>query len=410
MLPVKIAIILFWVAAVIDPVGELLGIRYVALAVMLLVVLYLFLLRKIDCYKLSIQWGMVIVFAGILPIYGLLIYAVRSGGGEFIDTSYMAAGVLAIGSLLYFNKSMCDFGVKAMVLSTRVIVLMVGVLLVAQIYSIDVVVNFFIGNKIAFVGIREYSGVEFPYLYLLASPMLIMLMAYDFAALRRNFSAINFFLFALTSIALALTGTRAHLLMAVTFALLYLILIADQRRLLKMLIFIVSFVPFIFVFDVLESLLASFFSPVENSNSIKLSMLTGYSEIFSNPLMLIFGQGFNAHEWSSSLLGMIATDIGASKTELTYLEIIRVFGIVVGLFFLMFLCITVYATRNLSLNYEWVRPGLMLLLVNASINPYLFSTNGILPLGLVVAIISNNAFSKMARGGVACSLVSSRVL
>jgi hypothetical protein len=91
---------------------------------------------------------------------------------------------------------------------------------------------------------------------------------------------------------------------------------------------------------------------------------------------------------------MIAMDIGASKTELTYIEIVRVFGALIGFSVFILLFNLVVSVKKMEQNYEWIFPGLVILLINASINPYLFSTNGILPLGLFAAMVSNGAFQK----------------
>ena len=68
------------------------------------------------------------------------------------------------------------------------------------------------------------------------------------------------------------------------------------------------FVLMVLVFEEGKVLVGSFFSSSETSNSMKISLLDGYSEIFSRPENLIFGQGFNAHEWSPELRGMIAME------------------------------------------------------------------------------------------------------
>lgn len=395
MLLVKLAILLLWLGAVIDPVGNFFGIRYIALAVMLLALAFLFLFGKINDRKLTIRWAFVLILGVLLPVYGLVLYSFRGEGGEFIDTSYIASGILMLASLLYVNKSMCEFGVKALVLSGRLISFLVGLLLFSQIYSFDWISHFFLENSIAFLGAREYSGFIFPYIYIVTSPILILLLSYDFSRLREKINLNNFILFIFTTISLALTGTRAHILISFTFIFIYILLTSSRRIFKKILFFLILILLAIFVFNSIADIIGSFFSINDESNSLKLSMLKGYWEIFSNPINLIFGQGFNAHEWSLPLENMIAMDIGASKTELTYIEIIRVFGVLIGCSVFILLFNLVVSVRGMKQDYEWVYPGLVILLINASINPYLFSTNGILPLGLFAAMVSNGAFQKI---------------
>jgi len=388
----KIAILLLWLGATIDPVGAFLGIRYVALSAMLLAVIYLLIFGLINNLKLSIQWIFIFVFSGVIPIYGLVLYSFQSGDGEFIDTSYIASGVLMIGSLLYCNKSMCEFGVRAMVLSGRLISISVGILLLSQIYSTEIISNFFLSHSIAFLGYREYYNIRFPYLYMIASPLLILLLAYDYSRLKQDINVKNVVFFTVTALALALTGTRAHILLSLVFIFLFTLFISNRNILNKLFFIFISLFFLILSIDVLEGVIFSFFSSEESNNSTKLSMLRGYEEIFSNPANLIFGQGFNAHEWSLPLVNMINMEVGASKTELTYIEIIRVFGVFVGSCIFLLLFTLLIAVRGMVAEYDWIYLGLLMLLINASINPYLFSTNGILPLGLFVAMASNDAF------------------
>jgi hypothetical protein len=221
----------------------------------------------------------------------------------------------------------------------------------------------------------------------LASPLLIFLMAYDFYFFKKRSTFLNLILFIMTALSFAATGTRAHIIIAIIFAPFYMLLTGNFKTIIKALVLL--FVVMFFVLTVTETrvLLESFFSTAETNNSMKIDLLAGYGEIFSNPLVLFFGQGFNAHEWSPELRNMIAIEIGASKTELTYIEIVRVFGILLGSTLIITIFMLLRSTKNLEDNLQWIYPGLSIFLVNAAINPYLFSVNGILPLGLISAIV-----------------------
>ena len=118
-----------------------------------------------------------------------------------------------------------------------------------------------------------------------------------------------------------------------------------------------------------------------NYDSPRVEDLRTYMSIFDSPKNIIFGQGFNAQTWSGEFISMLES-VEATRTEFTYLEILRVYGtplsfLIIG--FLMLTSINIYK-RNQTLGIV-----LILLLVNAAFNPYLFSTNGILPLALLVS-------------------------
>jgi hypothetical protein len=384
MLLVKIAIFLLWFGAVIDPIGNMFGIRYVALATAFAGLAWLFLLEGFKILDKSFRGIFILLLAALLPLYGLTLYSFRAGNAEFIDTSYIASGVLIITSLLYRSQAMCEFGVSSLVFSTRFLSLLIIAVFVSPFLSFYEWINFFTEKNVALISFREYSGITLPYIYFLASPLLILLMAYDFSKFKQRTSIVNLLVFALTAFSFALTGTRAHIIIAIIFAPLYMLLTGNSRTMIKASISLAFVTLFALTLEETRILLDSFFSTSEASNSIKVSLLDGYGEIFSNPLILLFGQGFNAHEWSLPLIDMIAME--ASKTELTYLELIRVFGVFIAIAFMSVIFFLLRRTKSLGNDFGWIYPGFLILLTNAAINPYLFSVNGILPLGLISAI------------------------
>lgn len=386
MLLAKVAIFLLWVGSVVDPIGNTFGIRYLALATAFAGMAWLLSTGSLNQLDKSYRGFLILLLAGVLPLYGLFLYSFRASSNEFIDTSYLASGVLILTSLLYRNQRMCEFGIKSLVLSTRILSLLVIAGYASQIFSLGGWLGFFTERNVALISFREYSGITLPYIYFLASPLLILLMAYDFGNFRQQTTILSFLIFALTAFSFALTGTRAHILIALTFAPLYMLLTSTSRTIIKAFALFVTLVLIALTIEDSRTLASSFFSTSETSNSMKLSLLDGYGKIFSDPQALLLGQGFNAHEWSPPLREMIAMEDKASKTELTYLELIRVFGIGLAALLICTLLLLLRSTKNLNKDLQWIYPGFAIYLANATINPYLFSVNGILPLGLIAAI------------------------
>lgn len=387
MLLAKIAILFLWVGAVFDPIGQTFGIRYFSIALSVASIIWLIGAGKVKQVEWSYRSALIFFIAGVFPIYGLFIYSLRAGAGEFIDTSYIAAGLLMLFSLLYRDRDSCFFGVKAFLFSVRLLSILIVFIYLSLFFGQAEWVSFFTERSVALVSAREYSGFELPYIYFLASPLLILLIAYDFSRLRRFFNIKTCVVFALSSFSFLLTGTRAHIIIAIFFVPIYLLLTSNLKTVYRGFLFLSIFSIIGMAFEDGRAVIASFFSSSETSNSMKISLLDGYMEIFSHPVNLFFGQGFNAHEWSSHLRGMIAMEDQASRTELTYLEIVRVFGIFIALAFMFTLLLFTRATRLLPCEFSWVYPGLVIYLVNSAINPYLFSVNGMLPLGLFSAIV-----------------------
>ena len=65
---------------------------------------------------------------------------------------------------------------------------------------------------------------------------------------------------------------------------------------------------------------------------------------------MLFGQGFNAHYWSGDFKALMArSGNDGTKTELTYLEFIRVFGVFFGMLLnllIFYIPIKFYKTFN----------------------------------------------------------------
>lgn len=391
----SIGISLLWFGAVIDPIGLMFGIRYLALATAFAGLLWLFYFFGGKLFDKSYRGVLILFLAVLLPLYGFTLYAFRASGADFIDTSYLASGALMVTSLLYYSRRMCDYGVRSFVFSTRLLSLLVIAAYASQLFLVSEWISFLTERNVALISTRDYSGISLPYIYFLASPLLILLMAYDFRKLQQRSNFVNLLIFMMTSFAFALTGTRAHILIALIFSPLYLLISGNNKTIIKALaLFVITIIP-AFAMEEVRNLLSAFFSSAEASNSIKISILDGYGDIFSSPLTLFFGQGFNAHDWSPTFRGMIAMEVGASKTELTYLELVRVFGLIISMPLIIIIFFLLKEAKNITRDFAWIYPGFVIFLANASINPYLFSVNGILPLGLISAIVYHYGRAKI---------------
>ena len=329
----------------------------------------------------------IIYLAFIAPIYGLSLFILRGGwDGNFIDTSYIASAILIVTAVIYLNKSFVDYGIKSMILALQLLSLTIIIIQLNSLLSLDDSwLSFFTERSIALISFRDYGGFVLPYIYFLASPLLIFLVGYHVNNFLSKKTAINFMSTFFAILALVLSGTRSHLLIALISLPFTYFLLKVKNKLETFIVFLIfSILGFLFFnIEIIQSMLSS----EEASNSLKLSMLTNYSFIFDDLISLFFGQGYNAHEWSLPLSEMINVD-GASKTELTYIEYIRVYGLIMSIpfFFILF-----YPIRRLMLlhrKYIWLYPSYILYLVNAALNPYMFSTNGMLSLGLIISVIS----------------------
>lgn len=372
---------LFWVACVFDPVGAFHSLKFISIAFILAYLGLRFLIsgvpRSIDSSYLFIC----ILFIILFPVYGLAISAFRGGlgNGPFIDTSYISSAVYMVCALLYLIPEYCRAASKALVLSLRLLCLVIWIGFVLLSFQIESnFLFFFVDNGAAYIGSRNYAGVDFYYIYFVASPMLIFLLCkqcWDFFEVKKISHLVGVFF---VMGALFLSGTRASIIMSLVAPfIVWLWRKYGAKSLFLWLVFVMLFIPILGLLEL--PVITGMFSSNETSNSEKIGYLNTYMDLFAQPMTFLFGQGFNAHTWSSAVANMLPE--GASKTELTYLEMIRVFGII-GLGLLIYALFLLCASKRLiKTNYPWVGPSIFLYALMSSINPYIFSSNGMLVMG-----------------------------
>lgn len=374
---------LLWVAAVFDPIGEF-YIRYAAISAGAIALICIFLSGIVKLHLL--RDVIVLTFSILMPIYGILLAGILGGTtGDFIDTSYIGAAVLFLFAYLYIDETVTITSLRIMVIALRALAFLILVIFVFYVADYDASwSSIFVENEVARISTRQYGNFIFPYIYFYSSPMLIYLICYDLEQIRISPSLTNYLLLMVSDLALGLSGTRAHMLIAL--ALPFIFLVACTRSKLLSLAFVVFVLFCFFIFFQDSHLIELFFDPNETSNSMKIEMYSKYAEIFSNSNYLLFGQGYNAHVWSIEFKSMLSPDLDASKTEFTYFELIRVYGVFIGGFGIFLLSLFLWRIYNLGKTFMWIFISMIVYLINASLNPYFFSSNGILPFVIFLAV------------------------
>lgn len=384
------AINLFWIAAVFDPIGRCFGLRYVALVSIYFVLLLRVLKKNIDSKPKGVYLLLLFYIVFLIPFYGISMYFIRGGSGRFIDTSYIGSAILFGGSLAYLDEKLLAIGLSAQKLALRLMACVtIAWLIIYELGFPEYVFGHFVENGVAFFGPkRTYGNFDFYYIYFVASPMLVYLVVQEAWVCFDRKSRIDMLWCIVAVVALFLSGTRANMLMAISavpFVYFWKKIGWRAVCVLAALIIIGFSAAIFFECNSIESMLS-----MENeSNRIKFAFLSGYIDIFSDPLTLLFGQGFNAHVWSSDFANMLPGGAygGASKTELTYLEFIRVFGVFMSGAALYLVFIFLRNLSGLGQSLRWMAPAVFLYMLVSALNPYLFSSNGMLPLGLCAAAL-----------------------
>lgn len=381
------SILFLWIACVFDPVGMIFGLKFLAIFLVYLVLFFRFLLDYSAIRASRNYFLLFLLFVFLLPTYGLLVAFFRGGLTDaFIDTSYISSAVYFVCSLVYLQSRSLVVGFSALIYCLRLlsIVVLITFMIVSAGLPSDLI-NYFLSHGVALIGSREYSGFNFYYIYFVASPMIIFLLSYEAWMLIDKPSVKRFLFMLLPVISLFLSGTRASILISllgVVFVWLWHWL--GRGSLFFVLFSIIIFGIILAFVDI--PVISAMFSAHEQSNSIKIGYLDFYARIFHDPATIIFGQGYNAHVWSKDFANIIFE--GASKSELTYLEALRVFGLFVWLLLISGLLFLSLSKKVRQCDYPWLAPAMFIYMCVSALNPYIFSSNGMLLIGFVAAAIS----------------------
>jgi hypothetical protein len=368
---------LLFISFIFDPTGDFYKLKYISVILSFVLFGTKLLINYKTSYFSSYQLIYLFAFCFFIPIYGLCITLLHTNLSSLTDTSYIgfAITLLLASPVMTMNK---EKFLQIFLYSLRVLEFVILLILISFVFDNDSygITQFFIDHKSMFMGFREYSGIPTYYIYFTASPLLIILVAYDSSKLVNKYSLKNLLVFISSIIAIFLTGTRFNMLVAILILpITYLLKTYTVRHIF---IGLISFI-ILALFVTYNSFTSSFFISSESSNNVKIGYFEAYWPIFSKPNFFLLGQGFNAHDWSMDFKNLLMkADNDGTKTELTYLEYLRVFGVFFGTVLnFMTLSIPVIVFRYYH-KFNFLVIGILIYLLSAALNPYLFSTNGVL--------------------------------
>jgi hypothetical protein len=243
---------------------------------------------------------------------------------------------------------------------------------------------------------RDYgSGLVMFQMYFVTSSMLTISAAYYFGLAYRSAHkrGLHCALVVLHTGAMILAGTRNNIIVAVLLPIVLTFMYSKRKGLIAGII-AVGFLISLIVFREQVGILLS---PVEASNQTKLDMLGDYAAIFDSQLNLWLGRGLGAYEkWSGRGSNFV--------TELTYLEIIRNYGLLMGLIIVLLLTYPIAYAFVFRKSYpdKHIVVAYAMYLIMSATNPLLFSSTGMLILSVIIANIFRHS-SVTARGALATS-------
>lgn len=387
-------IILFFLifSLLIDPTGDFYHLKYISSITSCLFFVVYFFFNGSSCKINKSQFLILTIFCIIMPVYGLLVTFFSSEIYDIKDTSYLGFSLLllTLTPVIFIEKKVF---LNTLVLVLRFLAFVIVIILFSFLYDLDSIglAQFFINKKSMIVGFREYAGIQTYYLYFTASPMLIILVAHDSYVVIKKVTLRNVFLCILSTVSIFLSGTRFNMLMALVI-LPVTLLICNVS--VKNISYYFMFITLLTIGVFQSSFINSFFSSGDDSNSVKIGYIDTYISIFQQPEALFLGQGFNAAE-SSILFKNMLFHYGNEgvKTELTLIELFRVFGLTFGgILNAILYSLPFFLYRKIK-KINFIIIGVTFYLISSLLNPYVFSTNGVV-LFLLILVCLKNEFTK----------------
>lgn len=371
---VTVIFFLFVLITLFDPMDKLLGIKvqFFSFCMFLMIITFI---KSNFIIKLPIFLVIIITLLLLIPLQSILYYFVING-----DPKY--AGFLLFKSYLFCL--ICFYIYIYNIDSFKYITYGLNILAISIVFLFSLahlfpeMINSLhqFGNQFGVFSIdtgRNYGGnLSFYQMYFLTSSMLVISIGYYFNKIFSDGFSIKLFLILLINIiAMFLAGSRNNMIISVILPIFLIFQYSNKRNRTSILILFGILISIFLIFFKEEFFF--FFDPNEKSNFSKLTTLKDYLEIFSSDVRsLIFGKGLGSYEtWSNRS--------DAFMTELTYLEIVRSYGIFIGFILITIMFFPLLFSKNIeNFNYRWVFFPYFFYLVMTATNPLFFSSMGML--------------------------------
>lgn len=376
----------FVLSCVFDPADTVLGLKMPLFA--LIVSLATLKVLSSKDVKLPLPAVLISAFFVMVPSLAVL----KGMGSGLVDASVgfaMLKGYLLI--LLYPATLVLKLDLLSNLVKT---LLVLSIVIIASFIYVQIEPDFYtslynFGNSTGVVlpDRRSYGGdAEYLQVYYVTSPMILIAIARFFShAYTSRINGGKWVLSALACLlcltAILLAGTRNNLITSLMLVTSLLFLHSTRRSYLILLGSIASFS----LAGIVAAYLSEFFNPEEYSNSIKLMLVLDYLDVFTNVEWLLFGQGLGADIFWSARQGH------HHLSELTYLELIRNFGLL-GAAVIALILISPFFTGLIRVQrtteYNDLLWAYAFYLIACATNPNLFSSMGIL---ILVTLLSYGA-------------------
>jgi len=321
-----------------------------------------------------------LVFAVLLPLISIFIYILRGGMMEGYDGfKYLKAYLFLTLCIPLAIKRIDLIRPLSMILSA----LSLATLVVYAITLNDDALRsqlWLLGDTYGIFGLgnRSYATLSYELVYFHTSPLMVVAVAYFcYHSLHSRGRARlwNVLLLLLNVCGMLLSGTRNNMIIGLLMPLMVIAWYKGTR--VRLIVFAMSIV--VMLVGLASGVVQAMLNTDDDSNAIKLLHFHDYMGMFSNWPTLLFGQGLGASFFST------AWGTRVSVTELTYLEFLRNYGLILASIYYVLL---LYPLRKLG-NQEtradhYLFLGYVGYLYLCAANPLLVSSTGMLVLAIVL--------------------------
>lgn len=372
---------------VFDPSDSLTGLkRYVFAAL-----LYWWLLIKIGSnkpYPIAPQAvAIFLCFGLIFPFLSIFSYYFQTQDFAGYAGFQTLIGFLSLALLIIVSSTRA----RAEVIFVRVVTLQVFATIGIYLFLFWMpewqsdVTDFGYARGFLWINPKTYGHLEFLQIFFKTAPFMVFPLAYYsaqyFSFQEKRHDLVTLGLLLASSLALLISGTRANMIFAVIIPGYFAISSLRRGSFLKKFWIAGVFCVFSVICIVNRDIFFAMLDPNEMSNAVKLGYWNDYMKIFSDPIVLLFGQGIGAVHYFESL--------GANLriTEVTLLELIRNFGLIVAVAYILFWIAPVILLRKRAAkNYRWLRAGYVSYLFLSMSNYFILSSTGMVLLSVVYGV------------------------
>jgi hypothetical protein len=370
------ALFVFLVICVFDPVNTITGMKTTTFVVLWLITLTRLVMEPDSRARLP-EWFVVYVsFFIAIPTLSVIWYFIHDGSAPFDGLSYMKAYLLlSLALILRINRiDLVPMLSGVLVpLAVAILVMFFSILIFPGLYNFLKPIG--LVNGLFLLDWRSYGPLMLLQAFFVTSPMLVIPIAYYFdRAMSSDRKPLFFTLCAVCVAGMIAAGSRNNIFTAILLPAVLWPLYTKRPTIYYALSACVIGLMALAFLDQLRLLL----DPKEFGNSVRLGLLTDYKRIFDDPYTLFVGRGLGAYEvWTNRPF--------RSFSELTYLDLIRYFGmpagfVMVGLLVAPVALLWTAGTENRVLAIAWGS-----FLVMSFSNPLIFSSVGIVVLTAVLA-------------------------